>query len=44
MGTIASTLSSPKQQDLLVLLRRIDGRAVPFLSEGDILRDAVGLP
>jgi hypothetical protein len=43
-GTIASTLSGPQQQDLLVLLRSIDGRTVPFRSEGDAFRDAVGLP
>jgi hypothetical protein len=43
-GTIASTLSPQQQQDLLVLLRSIDGRTVPFRSEGDAFRDAIGLP
>jgi YVTN family beta-propeller protein len=43
-GTIASTLTIPEQQDLLVFLNSIDGRTAPFRSEGDDFRDAVGIP
>jgi YVTN family beta-propeller protein len=43
-GTIATTLTAPQQGDLLVFLQSIDGRTVPFRSEGDDFRDAVGLP
>jgi hypothetical protein len=43
-GTIASTLTAQEQQDLLLLLNSIDGRTVPFRSEGDDFRDAVGIP
>ena len=43
-GTIASTLTTPERGDLLLFLQSIDGRTVPFRSEGDDFRDAVGLP
>jgi YVTN family beta-propeller protein len=43
-GTIASTLTGPEQQDLLLFLNSIDGRTAPFRSEGDDFRDAVGIP
>jgi YVTN family beta-propeller protein len=43
-GTIASTLTAPEQQDLLLFLNSIDGRTAPFRSEGDDFRDGVGIP
>ncbi len=43
-GTIASVLTIPEQQDLLLFLNSIDGRTAPFRSEGDEFRDDVGIP
>jgi YVTN family beta-propeller protein len=41
-GTIATTLTTQGQQDLIVFLNAIDGRTDPFRSETDDFMDAVG--
>src|SRR5262249_27995193 len=41
---IADFLTAQQRQDLLLFLGSIDGRTVPFRSEGDDFRDAVGTP
>jgi hypothetical protein len=43
-GTIATMLTSQQQADVLVFLNAIDGRTVPFRSQGDDFRDALALP
>jgi YVTN family beta-propeller protein len=40
-GTIASTLSSGEQEDLLVFLSALDGRTDPLRSDGDEFRDDI---
>jgi hypothetical protein len=43
-GTIATTLSTQQQADLLVFLNAIDGTTDPLRSAGDDFRDALALP
>lgn len=40
-GTIASTLNTSQQADLITYLKTIDGGSVPFRSQGDDFRDAI---
>lgn len=43
-GTIATTLNSQQQSDLIVFLNSIDGTTDPLRSQGDDFRDALALP
>jgi len=41
-GTISSQLNASQQADLLEFLKTIDGATLPFVSDTDLFRDAIG--